>query len=228
MALLAPLLLGPSAAWSVPPPQPESPGSYTAELLPRPAELRAAVDFWVRVYSTADTGGRFIHDARYPDVVYEAVQFPRGTNLRSERRHIDEVSQRYRQILRRLAAGEEPAGADEVRVAALWQAHGLQALAEAADRLRFQRGQADRFRTGLTRAGAWRDYIADTLREAGAPQALAALPHVESSFDPTARPRHRPRPTLGKRSRRLSIYPQRPGRSRHHQRRHRLGRHLRR
>ena len=53
--------------------------------------------------------------------------------------------------------------------------------------MRFQQGLADRFHAGLVRSGQWRDHIQKSLRAAGVPEELAALPHVESSFDPNAR-----------------------------------------
>ena len=52
--------------------------------------------------------------------------------------------------------------------------------------MRFQLGQADRFRAGLIRAGAWEDYIRQTLTDMDLPVELVALPHVESSYNPLA------------------------------------------
>ena len=59
-------------------------------------------------------------------------------------------------------------------------------LRAAAQRLRFQLGQADRFRAGLVRSGAYKPYIHEAFVKQGLPRELGALPHVESSFDPTA------------------------------------------
>ncbi len=56
----------------------------------------------------------------------------------------------------------------------------------AAGRVRFQLGQSDRFRQGLVRSGTWKPYIDEVMAKRGLPPELAALPHVESSFDPTA------------------------------------------
>ena len=42
-------------------------------------------------------------------------------------------------------------------------------LAEAADDVRFQLGQSDRFRAGLMRAGAWEAHIAEVLANLGLP-----------------------------------------------------------
>jgi len=53
--------------------------------------------------------------------------------------------------------------------------------------VRFQRGQADRFQTGLVRAEKWQSRIHDVFRRQGLPVELAALPHVESSYHPKAR-----------------------------------------
>ena len=59
-------------------------------------------------------------------------------------------------------------------------------FAAAVDDVRFQLGQADRFRAGLVRAGAWEAHIGEVLANLGLPAEIAALPHVESSFDPSA------------------------------------------
>jgi membrane-bound lytic murein transglycosylase D len=56
----------------------------------------------------------------------------------------------------------------------------------AVDDVRFQLGQSDRFRAGLMRAGAWETHIEEVLENMGLPAEIAALPHVESSFDPSA------------------------------------------
>ena len=59
-------------------------------------------------------------------------------------------------------------------------------LGAAVDRVRFQRGHAERFRDGLVRAGQWEPHIRRVFRDAGLPQELVSLPHVESSFNPAA------------------------------------------
>jgi membrane-bound lytic murein transglycosylase D len=59
-------------------------------------------------------------------------------------------------------------------------------LGQAAEDLRWQLGQSDRFRAGLVRAGAWEPHIGEVLANLGLPAEIAALPHVESSFDPYA------------------------------------------
>ena len=69
----------------------------------------------------------------------------------------------------------------------LWPPDTLPArFAEAVDDVRFQLGQSDRFRAGIMRAGTWEAHIAEVLANLGLPAEIAALPHVESSFDPAA------------------------------------------
>jgi membrane-bound lytic murein transglycosylase D len=52
--------------------------------------------------------------------------------------------------------------------------------------VRGQLGQKDRFRAGLIRSGAYLDEIRTILTSYGVPEDLAYLPHVESSFNPSA------------------------------------------
>jgi membrane-bound lytic murein transglycosylase D len=184
MALLLPLLAA-NASNAVTSSTAALPRETAADLA-RPALLEPAVGFWTRVYSEVGTDGGLIHDDRYLDVVYATVRFPEGTSLRVQRQRISAERERYRNVVRTLAAGGTPDDPDAQRVAALWEPHGRAALTGAAERVRFQRGQANRFQAGVARSGAWEDYIRETLREAEVPEVLAALPHVESSFDPTA------------------------------------------
>jgi membrane-bound lytic murein transglycosylase D len=157
-------------------------------LFPRPAELAPAVRFWTRVYTEIDTSSGFLHDPVNLDVVYETLRFAPNPGPRERRRATARATERYSAVLEKLASGAQSAlSSDEARVLALWPAGTSRAeLRAAADRIRFQLGQADRFKAGLERSGRWKPYIEAVLAEKGVPRELAALPHVESSFDPTA------------------------------------------
>jgi membrane-bound lytic murein transglycosylase D len=156
--------------------------------LPRPAALEPNVRFWTRVYTEADTAGGFIHDAEHLDVVYEELRFPQGLGDRARERRVEQAKDRYRAILRSFGRGERAQlSQEEQRVLALWpEGTASQTFQRAAGQLRFQLGQADKFRAGLARSAQWADHIAETLREHGVPSELVALPHVESSFNPRA------------------------------------------
>ena len=97
--------------------------------------------------------------------------------------------QRYRIALRILAAGKrEDLSDDEKKVVELWGASASsETLNTAANNLRFQRGQSDRFRDRVIRSGAWEIAILDTLKNAGIPGALAVIPYIESSYNPSVR-----------------------------------------
>ncbi|MBN1239938.1 MAG: LysM peptidoglycan-binding domain-containing protein [Gammaproteobacteria bacterium] len=155
------------------------------ELFPRPKQLEPAIRFWTRVYTEVDTRGGFIHDSERLDIVYETV---RDTTPAQRRRHVRQAVDEYRRILTKLGNGTRSnLSREEKRVLELWPEGTSNAeLGRAAHRLRFQLGQADRFRAGLARSGTWRGHIHDVLDANGVPRELAALPHVESSFDPTA------------------------------------------
>ncbi len=163
-------------------------GDAAAEVLPRPAELDPNVRFWTRVYSEVDGNGGLIHDTEELDVVYEKISFPPGLGTRSRERRVEQAKDRIRATLRRLGQGQRSGLSDfDARVLAHWPEGVSNAtLRAAAGRLRFQLGQADKFRAGLVRAGLWRDYIVGVLEKHGVPLELVALPHVESSYNPTA------------------------------------------
>jgi membrane-bound lytic murein transglycosylase D len=162
--------------------------SANTQLFPRPASLEPAVQFWTRVYTEVDTRSGFIHDNLRMDVVYETVRFGGNETPQQQSREIERRIIAYRQMLERLAAGGRGnLSAEERRVLALFPADvSAGELRGAAGRIRFQLGQADRFRAGLIRSGAWKPYIEKVLEERGLPPELAVLPHVESSYDPTA------------------------------------------
>ena len=174
------LLAGPIAALLA--------GGLLAQELPRPPEIEPDIRFWTRVYTEVDTASGFIHDDRNLDVVYRTLRFDEGASQRSRRNEINAASESIRGTLRTLATGKrDNLSQEEQRILSLWpDGVSNQTLASAVDRLRFQLGQSNRFRAGLIRSGRWKPYIREVLQQEGVPAELIALPHVESSFDPTA------------------------------------------
>src|SRR6195256_3428755 len=156
--------------------------------MPRPPPLERDVQFWIRVYTQIDTNAGFLHDQYNLSVVYDTLRFAPNTTPSEREREVDQARERYGAVLRRIAdAGEAPLSADDQRVRELWGPEGTPArLRSAIEDIRFQLGQADRFRAGLIRSGAWETHIAETLANLGLPAELAVLPHVESSFNPAA------------------------------------------
>ena len=156
--------------------------------IPRPPQLERDVQFWIRVYSQIDTNAGFLHDQSNLGVVYETLHFAPDSPPSERQRLVDQAREHCAAALRRIASsGDEPLSADDQRIRDLWGSEATPArLREAVEDIRFQLGQSDRFRSGLIRAGAWETHIAETLANLGLPAELAVLPHVESSFNPSA------------------------------------------
>src|SRR5213080_4032989 len=154
----------------------------------RPPQLERDVEFWIRVYTQIDTNAGFLHDQYNLGVVYDTLHFAPNTTPAEREHQVDQAREHYGGALRRVAdAADAPLSADDQRIKELWGAEGTPArLRSAIEDIRFQLGQADRFRAGLIRSGAWETHIAETRANLGLPAGLAVLPHVESSFNPAA------------------------------------------
>ena len=157
--------------------------AMAGDVMVRPAELERDIAFWRRIYTEVSTSGGLIHDPERLDVVYESVSFPDNLAPRERSRRIDATKQKYTRILRNLANGDA-ASEEAQRVRDLWpEGTSRSRFEQAAEEVRFQLGQSDRFREGLIRSGAWKPRIEETFERAGLPRELAVLPHVESSFN---------------------------------------------
>jgi membrane-bound lytic murein transglycosylase D len=158
-------------------------------VFPQPPELQPDVDFWIAIFSQYSTDEGVLHDNRNLAVVYARLDVPSNLSRQERNRRIDTRRKEIRSILRSLASGKrDNLSAEEQRVLGLWPSDvSNETLSAAAGRIRFQQGLRDRFRRGLERAGRWRDYVRAQLAAEGVPVELAALPHVESSYNPDAR-----------------------------------------
>jgi len=163
------------------------PVSAAADQIPRPVALEPDVQFWIKVYTQITTNEGYLHDQYNLSVIYETMHFDADTSVHERKERVEAQRKRIQDALRHLGSGAPPADADEQKVHDLWPEGTVPGrFAEAADDVRFQLGQSDRFRAGLVRAGTWEAHIAEVLANLGLPAEIAALPHVESSFDPAA------------------------------------------
>ena len=154
--------------------------------VPRPPELERDVQFWMRIYTQVSTHQGLLHDEHNLAVVYGTVYFDPDAGSTARRELIDGQRDHWRAVLRRMAQGE-PDDEDAARVRTMFGSEASpERFAQAAEGVRFQLGQADRFREGMQRSGVWGPHIADVLASKGLPPEISALPHVESSFDPAA------------------------------------------
>lgn len=148
------------------------------------------VRFWEKVFAEYSLSQAVLHDREDMGIIYLVADvLPPSSPCASEtnRLRLDPIKEDYRQMLLRLAMGEGPATAEEQRVLDLFgPAPSAERLLAAADNIRVQIGQKERFREGLVRSGAWLAEIRQAFEAEGVPADLAYLAHVESSFNPRA------------------------------------------
>jgi membrane-bound lytic murein transglycosylase D len=157
---------------------------------PAPPELQPQVTFWTNVYSIWGRNRVALHDDRYLDLVYGVLTLPGeiGENQTAEQKDFVKGHQENLQaILRQLeskVAFNAPLTPAEQKLATHIRASsgGPGAIIGASDRLRTQRGMRERFKQGLEISGRYDAAFRGVFREAGLPEDLAYLPHVESSF----------------------------------------------
>ena len=142
--------------------------------IPRPEGIQPDVNFWIRVYSEVTTNEGLLHDERNLAVVYDTVKFGAVQSSRDRQRLVDERRDRHIAALRRIIAAlpteaaRDALSAEDKRLLALWGPNASPILLkEATQRIRFQLGQADRFKEGLVRSSSWETHIAGNLREPG-------------------------------------------------------------
>jgi membrane-bound lytic murein transglycosylase D len=151
----------------------------------QPPALEQDVRFWIRVYTEVTTDQGLLHDDWNLGLVYEVLRFDPETSPAQRERRVAAAKAHYADLLRRFAAGDtDNLSAHQRRILHAFGDKATPAdYRDAIERIRFQLGQADRFREGLIRAAVWRKQIARTLAQHGVPAEIAALPHVESSFN---------------------------------------------
>lgn len=154
---------------------------------PEPPALATAVDFWERVYVQVSTDQGLLHDTRHMGVVYEVLDLDADLRAGEKKKRLERRRRHWRGRLEHLAAGGAPGGEVERDIVAafrdgLGRAPTRDDYLAARKRIRFQRGLREKFKAGLERAGTYEPYIRRVLRRRGLPEALAYLPHVESSY----------------------------------------------
>ena len=156
---------------------------------PRPTELEPDINFWISVFTEYTSDQGVLHDNRDLAVTYEDFDIPATVSRRERNRRTGARRKHYQSVLRTLASGKrKKLTAEEKRVLELWPADVTnEELRDAASRIRYQQGLSDRFRAGLKRAGRYRGHVNNAFTRLNVPVELAALPHVESSYNPDAR-----------------------------------------
>lgn len=159
-----------------------------ADPFAHPPGLERDIRFWIRVYTEVTTDQGLLHDDWNLGLVYEVLRFDSASSPSQRERRVNEAKAHYAALLRRFADGStEDLTAHERRILHAFGDRATPAdFREAISRIRFQLGQADRFHEGLIRAAVWEKQISRVLAQHGVPPEIAALPHVESSFNVAA------------------------------------------
>lgn len=169
-------------------------GSAQHPHFPKPEALAPNVAFWKQVYTEHGVGDFVLHDRENLGVIYDVIRVAERRNQSRAadlaKPEIERTRTEYREILLRLAAGAEPSdlGPEGRRVAAMWGCPcSAEMLRRAADSIRAQQGLREKVDEGLRRAEGLLPRIVPILRRHDVPVELAALPLVESTFNPRAR-----------------------------------------
>lgn len=161
-----------------------------ADSFPSYPAIKANVAFWEKIYSTYSINSAVIHDRNDLSKVYEVVhlmdrEVPAAARINSAM--ITIATEKYQKILQNLASGKTPATAAEQRIAQMFKGSGSrQRMLLAAESIRSQIGQKERFYEGVVRSGRYISGIRAIFKAYGLPAELAYLPHVESSFNTEA------------------------------------------
>jgi hypothetical protein len=160
---------------------------------PKPFALAPNVAFWKQVYTEHGVGDFVLHDRDNLGVVYAVVRVAEKTSqaraAQLAKAEIERVRASYRDILIRLAEGAsaEELGAEGRAVTEAWGCPcPSDSLRRAAENIRVQQGLREKVDEGLRRAQGLLPKIVIILQRHDVPIELAALPMVESTFNPKA------------------------------------------
>ena len=164
------------------------------ELFPCSDGMREGVEFWKSVWTRWTLEQVVLHDTEHPSIIYDVFELPPPAGevyTEAQRAYVkgrrEALEARLAAIEGKLAVSAPLADDEKALVLKITERAGSDAVVGASQRVRSQRGLRERFRRGLEISGRYRDAFAAVFREAGLPEVLAHLPHVESSFQVAAR-----------------------------------------
>jgi membrane-bound lytic murein transglycosylase D len=156
--------------------------------------MREGVEFWKSVWTRWTLQQVVLHDTDHPSIVYEVFELPPPVGEVYTDGQREFVKARREALQARLASVELKVSQaatleddEKALVLAITEVAGSEGLVGASQRVRSQRGLRERFRRGLEISGRYHDAFVAVFRDAGLPEDLADLPHVESSFQVAAR-----------------------------------------
>ena len=162
-----------------------------ADLWPYRDQLRTETRFWKDIFTKYDDNSVVLHDPEDLSLVYKTITFSPAENERMREQRLTgakyEVENTLRRLADNMAAGRELTAQEKQLRQLFGPSAEPQHVKLCASRIRAQRGIANRFYQGLQNSTAYMPAIKKIFRDKGLPESLAYLPHVESSFNLTAR-----------------------------------------
>src|SRR3569623_741295 len=171
----------------------EAPAAVAAaDPFPVPAGLRDNVVFWRKVFAEWRQNQVALHDIDYPGMVFDVVELQgdvQDSLSDDQREEVGQLRSNLESRLKRISASDpaELGAEDQALRQRIVDVAGADAVADAYLRVRTQRGVRERFMRGLAHSGRYDAVFRRIFQEAGLPEDLAFLPHVESSFQNHAR-----------------------------------------
>ena len=160
---------------------------------PKPSLLEPNVEFWRQIYTAYGVGDFVLHDRERLGVIYDVVRVDEATDPARAadlaKPEIQRQRAKYQEILSALAGGV-PLGELSPEGRFIWRTWECpchpEVLRRAAASIRVQQGLRQKVDKGIQRARELLPRILPILQEHNVPVELAALPLVESAYDPQA------------------------------------------
>lgn len=160
-------------------------------------KMEPAVDFWRSIYARYELNQTVLHDNRNLNIIYGVLDFSdldedvrlNDGQRRAIRARVEaEKKEELKTMLLRFGVGQLPNTPGEEFVYALFETiSGSDKFTNAAERIRAQWGQKDRFTAGLIRAGRYMPMMEEIFIRNGVPKEITRLVFVESMFNLNAR-----------------------------------------
>ncbi len=170
------------------------------DYFPVTAHVAKQVWFWEAVFSKYGANHMLLHDADFPDVIVDIIDFNQlakqsKTKVRFDRRNKDAVTQRYIdryhlavKRFKEIGTAATKYGPMEQRIYSVYKKNpnATRALMAGKITIRGQAGMMDEFRRAARRAEQHLPYMEDIFRQVNAPRDLTRLAFVESMFNTDA------------------------------------------
>lgn len=146
--------------------------------------------FWEKIYSRYSINSVVIHDREDLSRIYDVIPLIDSKVTGADkinRLTIKLAIQSCQKSLLKLAQGKKPVTKREKHIISLFLGtNASQQMTKAANTIRSQRGQKERFLEGVIRSGKYLPEFKTIFLSHNLPIELAYLPHVESSFNTKA------------------------------------------